>query len=90
MVAGAFLPPPPFRAYDSGLPSAPKECLCQVGDRHGNRYLGHPAVGASLEGCTDRDCGSSEETPVAWAGEAGESGKASWRKWPLDSFLKDK
>lgn len=72
MVAGAFLPPPPFRAYDSGLPSAPKECLCQVGDRHGNRYLGHPAVGASLEGCIGRDCGSSEETPVSWAGEAGE------------------
>ena len=76
MVAGAFLPPPPFLAYDAGLPSAPEEHLRQMGVRH----LGYPAVGTSLERRTGGDCGSSEETHATPA--AGDQGSLPGARGP--------
>lgn len=42
VVAGAFQPAPSFLTYDSGLPSAPKECLYQMRRRTWEQTPGAP------------------------------------------------
>lgn len=70
--------------HDSGLPSAPKECLCQIRRRDMDTYREHPAIYTLLEGCTGGDCGSPEETLMPPGRER--SGMAFRRKCPWITY----
>ena len=73
VVAGAIPSPPSFLAYDSGLPSAPKECLCQMGrqtwehtpEAPRNWHLARGASGRGLLELTG-------DTHATWLGGRGE------------------